>query len=227
MAFDKQDIRDQFQRILGRDPRQSEIDDFMRFASTGGVDLSAEDVGKIIGGTREARESDLRRTGREFGTELARSDENILQQAESQLRSRLAQQGRNISGSPFVNAFANASRDLAQARQNTIAGFLGSGFQDINRGAFTQAQQRQAFGQGQQSLAREQQFAMQSQVLGRDIQEGQLNALKRQSNLKAGLGLGLGAIGAGLGSMGGLAGARFGFQAGSQVGSALGTIGGS
>ena len=144
------DIREQFQRILGRDPRESEIAEFIKFTNTGAAEtrLGAEDVGRIIEGLPEARMGQLTRYGGEYGKQLAQGDTDLLSRAQTQLTGDFARQGRQTTSSAYVSAYANAARDLALNRQNKLAEFYGQGYSDIFGGQGRQAEQTRGIGLG-------------------------------------------------------------------------------
>ena len=113
MPYTDDDIRQVYLEEMGRAPSDAELSGLRRFSGTGFVDLNAPDAAAIAMGGPNARLQQLQRYGGMYEQNLAGSDNRILQQAQDQIGSTFAQQGRQSGGSAYVAAFANAARDLA------------------------------------------------------------------------------------------------------------------
>ena len=131
MPFSNQDINDQYQKYLGRAATQSEMADFNRFKDTGYVDLTSEDLGRIIQSHPEYQQQQLKNYGSQYENLLGQGDQRILNMAQNDLTGQFAGMGRNVTGSGYVNAFAQAAAGLAAQRQNTLANYYGQGFNNI------------------------------------------------------------------------------------------------
>lgn len=230
MPINDDEIAQQFQAILGRAPNQSEIANFKRFGGTGQVDLTAADIGEILRGHPEARMKQLQTYGQAYGQELGRGDEEVLGKAQGQLLSDFARQGRSMTGSPYLAAFANAARDLALARQSKVADFYGGGLGDIFSETGAQAQQTRQFGLGQLEKSRQREFDAQDFYRQKDQFNDYLGQQNKANRNQALIGAGLGLAGAAAGGFFAPAGASgmgklLGAQIGGQLGSSFGAFG--
>ena len=221
MAISYKDIQEQYQRILGREPRPSEVEEFQKIEreSPAALQLGAEGIGRILESLPEARIGQLQKYGKGYEGELAKGDQFQLGQAEDYLRSSFAQQGRQTTSSAYVSAFANAARDLAMNRQAQLSGFYGQGYGDIfgQQGATGLAERARGIANVAGNLDFERQKSIYYQQKN-DFND-YLNAQNRRNRNKAMLGAGLGLVGAGLG---GFFGGPMGAMAGAQAGGALG-----
>lgn len=222
MPLTENDINQQFQKVLGRTATSSEIQDFLRFGGTGYIDLSAEDVGNILQGFPEVRQKQLESFGGQLEQRLGAGDTTLLGKAQDLLTQQFAQQGRSGS-SGYISAFANAARDLALQRQQTLANFYGGGLQQIFGETGQRASGTRALGVGSLEAAKQRQFSLEDQASERAFQLNYLNKLNafKQSQSRrggigsifgglAGAGLGLALAPTGFGGLGALLGAQFG-----------------
>lgn len=161
MAISQSDIQTQYQNVLGRQPTPSEISDMQRFGSTGYVDLTAGDIGTILQKTPEYQNQQLNTQGQQYSQQLGQSDSRILGLAGNQITQNLAQQGRTMSSSAYVNAFAGAAQNLAMQRQNTLANFYGHGYQNIQQNTQQQGNDTYGFGMSSMQTGQNRQWALQ------------------------------------------------------------------
>lgn len=228
-----QDIGEQFTRILGREPRKDEIDFFDKFIKEN--NLQPYEIGQILQSSPEYQnklaETQQGKQLSEFQNLLGFGDQQILGQAQDMLTGQFARQGR-AGSSGYVSAFANAARDLALNRQNSLANFYGATVPGINnqlRGISLE--------QGQAGLARGFGLAAEKRQRGYDLEDFYRNIRLAQEGANARLrssragafGRGIGGlvgtgIGAYAGSFGGPGGSLIGAQLGSQLGSETGSL---
>ena len=212
-------IADQFQRVLGRAPREDELNYFYRFLFE--ESLSPNEIGQILESSPEyqtkLQQGQQAQQLQEFQGLLGAGDRQVLGQAQDLLTGQFAKMGRSGS-SGYVSAFANAARDLALQRQNQLAGFYASTVPGRQA-----ALSNLAIGQGQQAfggalntraynIGRENELS--DFYRAQDQYNDALNQHRRGSRA--------GAIGR---AVGGLAGAGIGsfFPGGTQIGAQLGS----
>lgn len=128
MAMDDRAIREQFQRILGRDARPDEIQVFNEFMRDN--DLTPFEIGQAVQGLPEYQNRLLEQQGQQYKGYLDANDDYTLGKAQSQIQSQFARMGRP-SSSGYTSAFANAAKDLAAMKQDRLAQFYGGGFGNI------------------------------------------------------------------------------------------------
>lgn len=216
------DIHGQFQKVLGRQATPTELADYKRFSGTGYVDLSAEDVGRALQGMPEYQQKQLSQYGGQYEQQLAQGDQRMLGLAQNSLTQQFAQQGRTISSSAYINAFAQTSKDLAMQRQNTLANFYGQGYQNIMGNS--QQQGQDALGMGFNSLAqaKNQQFSRENYGLQQNAFNDYLNQQNRQNRQQMFGGALGGLVGAGAGALAGSFGGPGGALAGARLGGSIG-----
>ena len=213
MAISYADIKEQYQRILGRDPRPSEVEEFQKMEreSPAPLQLGAEGIGRILESLPEARIGQLQKYGKGYEGELAKSDQFQLGQAEDYLRSSFAQQGRQTTSSAYVSAFANAARDLAMNRQAQLSGFYGQGYGDIfgQQGATGLAERARGIANvaGEVDYGRQKSIYYQQKNNFNDYLNAQNRRNRNRAMVGAGMGLAGAGLGLGLGAGAGLAGA--------------------
>lgn len=218
------EIRDAFQKELGRDATSAEMSYFLDIgaAKTGVPGMRPYEAQQAIAGTPEAQQRQLMGFSKIYGEQLGAGDEQILGKAQSMLTGQFAGLGRQFS-SGYVGAFASAARDLALARQQAQAGFVGQGLGQIfgNTAQQGQYQTERRYGLEDTQRKYEQDLDLAKywyQRQSNDYQDqlNQARRLQRQSGL-AGLGGSL--IGAGIGGfMGGPVGAMIGSGIGGKAG---------
>ncbi len=223
------DINSQFQQYLGRDATAQEMSSFKQYGNNGSVPLTSFDIGQIVQGMPQYQTQQLQNFGQQYQNMLGASDQRILGLAQQNTQQQFASQGRNMSSSGYLNAYAEAAANLATSRQQQLAGFYGQGYQGIMGSEQQQAQGAQSFGLGQQASSVDWQ---RQQVLANQYQQwfAQQQAAQRKSDLFGMLGqVGGGLLGAGVGtavSGGNPMGAAIGFGAGSQIGGGFGQYAG-
>lgn len=225
-----QDIQDQYQRVLGRSATSAELNQFKQFANSGDIPLTAQDIGDIIGGLPEAQKQSLDKYGADYANKLAGSDQQILDLAGKSLGQNFTQLvGAGNSTSAYVNAFANAARDLAISRQQQLGSFYGNGYQNImgnQQGLSGSLMQR-----GVDSINSANTWARQRAMadMYHNYQQDLINRQSRQNKAGALIGLGGAAAGAAFGGYAapvgqGLAGARLGGSLGGGLGQGFGSF---
>lgn len=224
-AVDSNQVAQALRQGLGRNPTQSEIDQYSKYIKTG--DLTYGEIGQIAQGLPEADRARLDTYATQYGNALGANDQQFLSQAAdtfgAKANSQFASMGRPNSSAMAAQVFGQGGQlagQLAQQRQSQIAAFYGQGLQN-NMGAFRD--------QGQDALHRayslqDGRTAFNRGLLGYQTQRNDYGVdLENQSRMNqrdAFNKLGGSLIGAGLGSMGGggMAGARLGAGIGGQAG---------
>lgn len=141
----RDEISQQYQRVLGRDARSDELEFFKKFMKDN--DLTSFEVGQILEGLPEAQEATVRRQGAEIEPMLAASDERILGRASDTIQGNFRRLGRPGS-SGYAGAFAQAARDLALSRQGELAQFYTGQLPQVREQAFGLGGQAQSRGFG-------------------------------------------------------------------------------
>ena len=218
MTVDNNRITQEFQRATGRAPSQSELEQYADAIKAG--DLGYAEIGQIIQGLPEQDRARLDRYADDYSARLGAGDQQLLDKAAATAQSRFASLGRPTT-SGQVGAFAQTAGNLAQARQQSLAAFYGTGLQS-NADLYVN--------QGQSALARSYQLrdgrdSFNRSLLGYQTQRNDFNTdLANQNALnrrKAFDQFAFGLAGAGAGAMipgAGINGARLGAQLGSQGG---------
>ena len=206
MARTSLDIREQFQRVLGRDARPDEIQFLGKFIDQN--ELSLFEVGEIIGGLPEARQQQDVAQRQELQQGLAQDDERILGMAEDRITRNFLKQGRPGS-SGRIAAFADAAQNLASQRQKESLNLMMNQFNMQSKLSLGQASQARGRGQDirQDRVNRERQmedFRMNEALFNRQLRSQGIRNL--QSSLtNAGIGLASKGLGAGFAAgMGGI-----------------------
>lgn len=193
-------LQDQFTRLLGREPRQDELDFFKKFIDQG--ELTEFEVGQILQSTPEFQQTQLRTQGQELGQQLAQGDERILGRAADQIQSRFRRQGR--AGSSGESAqFAQTAGNLAAQRQQQLAGFFGQGLGGIRQLGVQQGLGAQERGFGVRSDLLNRSRQLEDFRLERQSFEDQLSTQNRRNRQNAFLQAGLNLPGQLLGAFGG------------------------
>lgn len=218
-----EDIRNEYLQALGREPTANELKEAHRLMNTGFVDLSAGDVRDIAMGAPDARAQQLQRFGGQYEQNLAGSDSRYLQQAQDQISSDFARQGRGFGGSAYVAAFANAARDLAMNRQQQLAGFYGQGYQSIFGEIGQRSNQARQFGMNSLQTNRQREYDTADYYRQQDDYN---NALRGQQTRNMQSALVNGAIGLGTSVAGGFAGGMGMAKGASMFGGAAKAAGG-
>lgn len=121
-------IFEQFQRVLGRDPRADELEYFGRFLENS--DLQPNEIGQILEASPEFQQVNLRKQGQQYNDYLSASDKYNLGRAQEDIAGNFRAMGRPES-SGMAGAFASVAKDLAARKQDALASFYGGGLQNI------------------------------------------------------------------------------------------------
>jgi hypothetical protein len=218
------EITEAFQAELGRAPRADELSYFMGegTAKTGVPAMQTYEARRAIAGTPEAQQRQLMGFSKIYGEQLGAGDEQILGKSQAMLTGQFAGLGRQFS-SGYVGAFASAARDLALARQQAQAGFVGQGLGQIFSATGQQGQaqtdRRYQLSDEQRKYEQEQNLAQYWYQRQSNDYQDQLNQQRRLQKQSAIGGFAGSAIGAGLGGMvGGMPGASIGSSIGGKAG---------
>lgn len=195
------DIRRLYIQEAGRDPSPAEIADARRFSQNDFVGLSGSDIGALGMSDPRSRLNQLRQYGGMFERDLQGGDDRYLQMAQDRLQSDFMRQGRGLGGSAYVNAFANAARDLALQRQSRVSDFYQPGYQQV----FNEIGQRglQARQQGYRGLerARERDYEVRDYFQQQNDYNNYLGGQQKRNMQGALLQGGLGIIGSAVGGL--------------------------
>lgn len=199
------DIQGFFNQYLGRSAGNPEMDFYKKFVDEGF--MQPYEVGQALQATPEYQSNMLARQGAQLGQMLGANDEYMMGKSGDQLARRFYQQGRNVTGSGYTNAYMNAARDLAAQRQNQLADFYGGGLSGLRQTSLDQGNYAlQNRGYGQRDSNRDWARQLQMYEMQKNDYNDMMNTQNRR-NLQGSLiqgAVGLGSMAA-LGGMGGLA----------------------
>lgn len=143
-------ILEQFRSLLGRDPKQDELDFFNQFINSG--ELQVEEIGQVLQSLPEFQGKQLTTDTNAYDQRLQTADNQTLQRgadvAGAQATSRFAGLGRPNSSALAASVYGQTGAlagQMADRRASALADFYGRGLQ---RNAALGAQQ------GQSALAR-------------------------------------------------------------------------
>lgn len=218
MPITENDIREQIKQSLGREATQAEINSFMQYANNGSVSLTPFDVGQILQGTPEYQNTMLGKQGGQFNELISQGDNRLLGNAQGMLTSQFAQQGRSIGNSGYLNAFAQAAANIAQAKQQQLASFYGGGFGEIRQNAAGQGNTAQQFGRSQQESSLDRSREIEDYYRMQNDYNTSMSSQRRRERVGAFGSIVGGAIGAYGGPVGAIAGSKIGGSLGGLFG---------
>lgn len=232
-------VKNQYQSVLGRSPTQAESDFLLKFMKD--EDIGGAEIGQYLQGLPEFQGALLERTTAAYQQKLTEQDQATLQQganiAGAQAQSRFAGLGRPQSSALAAQVYGQTGAlagDLATRRQSALADFYGRGLGQVSglQQGYGQGAIERAYGLGDERRRFQQEQSLANVMYQRqkEMYGDQMNRQSRAQRQSFMGGLGGAALGVGAGALlaaptGGLSmgyGAALGGLLGSKVGSGFG-----
>jgi len=180
MALTNEDIQAQFQQHLGRPATAAEMSQLMQYGSTGGIDLTAGDIGDILQSLPEYQKSQTNQIANQYAGNMTKYNDQILGRASDMANANFAENGRQWS-SGQGNSVIQAGQQLAAQQAPDIASFYANGQMGQLQNQYNLGMNARQFGQGQQLSGQDWRRQLYSQAVNYD---NQMNAMTQGANLQ-------------------------------------------